>query len=246
MIFRIREARERCGLTQAELASKLNINAVTLSGYETGKHDPKSETLSLIAVICNTTTDFLLGRSEQSFYDALSSEALGFARQYDKLDLEGKSFVGTAIKYAYDRLRTVRPTESTGNASRKSTIQMRVYDNPAAAGAPLYAESDYELLEYSVDDIPTGADYGVRICGKSMEPEIPDGCTAWVRKTERICDGDIVIAWVDGDGTVCKRAVCDGNRIKRLKSINRAYDDITGQSLENLRIYGKVLGYTME
>ena len=53
MTFRIREARERCGLTQAELASKLNINAVTLSGYETGKHVPKSETLSLIAVICN-------------------------------------------------------------------------------------------------------------------------------------------------------------------------------------------------
>ena len=62
MMFRIKEAREAAGMTQAELAEQLGINNVTLSGYETGKHDPKSATLVQIAKICNTTTDFLLGR----------------------------------------------------------------------------------------------------------------------------------------------------------------------------------------
>lgn len=62
MVFRIREARETAGLTQSQLADLLGINNVTLSGYETGKHDPKSETLVKIAKVCNTTTDFLLGR----------------------------------------------------------------------------------------------------------------------------------------------------------------------------------------
>lgn len=62
MIFRIREARESVGMTQNQLADLLGINNVTLSGYETGRHDPKSETLVKIAKICNTTTDFLLGR----------------------------------------------------------------------------------------------------------------------------------------------------------------------------------------
>lgn len=65
MIFRIREARESAGMTQAELAELLGINNVTLSGYETGKHDPKSATLVQIAKICHTTTDFLLGREEK-------------------------------------------------------------------------------------------------------------------------------------------------------------------------------------
>lgn len=65
MMFRIREARESAGMTQAELAELLGINNVTLSGYETGKHDPKSATLVQIAKICHTTTDFLLGREER-------------------------------------------------------------------------------------------------------------------------------------------------------------------------------------
>lgn len=66
MTFRIREAREAAGMTQSELAALLGINNVTLSGYETGKHDPKSATLVQIAKICNTTTDFLLGREQRS------------------------------------------------------------------------------------------------------------------------------------------------------------------------------------
>ena len=69
MIFRIREAREAAGMTQAELAALLGINNVTLSGYETGKHDPKSATLVQIAKICNTTTDFLLGREIKATQD---------------------------------------------------------------------------------------------------------------------------------------------------------------------------------
>lgn len=64
MTFKIREARERCGLTQSALAEKLGINGVTLSGYETGKHDPKSDTLVRIAQICGVSVDYLLGREE--------------------------------------------------------------------------------------------------------------------------------------------------------------------------------------
>ena len=64
MKFRIKEARESAGYTQAELAEKLGINAVTLSGYETGKHDPKSEMLVKIALILGVTVDYLLNRND--------------------------------------------------------------------------------------------------------------------------------------------------------------------------------------
>jgi len=46
------------------LAEKLGINGVTLSGYENGKHDPKSDTLVKIAQICDVTVDYLLGREQ--------------------------------------------------------------------------------------------------------------------------------------------------------------------------------------
>lgn len=67
MYFRIKEARKAAKLTQRELAERLGIKISTLSGYELGAHDPKSNTLAEIAAICNTTVDFLLGidRSDQ-------------------------------------------------------------------------------------------------------------------------------------------------------------------------------------
>lgn len=59
--LRIKEARVKAGLTQRELAEQLGVALTTLSGYETGRSDPKTEYLIPISRICNTTVDFLLG-----------------------------------------------------------------------------------------------------------------------------------------------------------------------------------------
>ena len=61
MKFRIKEARISANLTQEQLAKKLGISNTTLSGYEVGAHDPKSNLLVSIAQICNTSVDYLLG-----------------------------------------------------------------------------------------------------------------------------------------------------------------------------------------
>lgn len=61
MEFKIREAREAANLSQRELAKLLGIAPATLHGYETGKHDPKSDLLVQIARFCRTSVDFLLG-----------------------------------------------------------------------------------------------------------------------------------------------------------------------------------------
>lgn len=62
MIFRIKEARQLAKLTQKELAARIGVSAGTLSDYENGNHDPKSDYLSKIADECGVTVDFLLGR----------------------------------------------------------------------------------------------------------------------------------------------------------------------------------------
>ena len=61
MKFYIKEARERVGLSQKELAALLDIKPTTFNGYETGAHDPKSDILVKIAKQCNTSVDYLLG-----------------------------------------------------------------------------------------------------------------------------------------------------------------------------------------
>lgn len=102
-MFRIREAREQCGLTQAALAEQLGINGVTLSGYETGKHDPKSDTLVKIAQICNVTVDYLLARDSENKKQNdkdISSEALKVAMIYERLNSTGKSLLEAAAAFA--------------------------------------------------------------------------------------------------------------------------------------------------
>lgn len=64
MESRIVLARKKANLSQIELAEKMEIHPSTLNGYEKGKHDPKSDGLISIATICNVTTDYLLGISD--------------------------------------------------------------------------------------------------------------------------------------------------------------------------------------
>lgn len=61
MEFRIREAREKAGYSQKELAQIIGVAQNTFHGYESGKHDPKSDLLIKIAQACDVTVDFLLG-----------------------------------------------------------------------------------------------------------------------------------------------------------------------------------------
>ena len=80
MYNRIKEARRAAHLTQKQLAEKLGVKVSTLSGYEIGAHDPKSNNLAKIAQIWNTTVDWLLG------IDASESPTANKPRLIDGLD----------------------------------------------------------------------------------------------------------------------------------------------------------------
>ena len=61
MDFQIKEARERAGYSQKELAQIIGVAQNTFHGFESGKHDPKSDLLIKIASACGVSVDFLLG-----------------------------------------------------------------------------------------------------------------------------------------------------------------------------------------
>ncbi|MGP4063068.1 helix-turn-helix domain-containing protein [Halobacillus sp. H74] len=64
MIFskRMKEMRKKCGLTMDSLAEKLGLRGKsTIAGYENGSRHPSQEKLKEIAIIFNTSTDYLLG-----------------------------------------------------------------------------------------------------------------------------------------------------------------------------------------
>lgn len=67
MMLHIKEIRKKQGLTQYDLADKLQTTQQRISSYENGKREPDLVTLSQIADILNVSTDTLLGRQQNSF-----------------------------------------------------------------------------------------------------------------------------------------------------------------------------------
>lgn len=107
---RLKELREHKGLTQKDLASKLNLTQSTIAYYESGKKLPTVDTLLSLAKYFNVSTDFLLGLSkvqrfsetavqgnlnESPNYQAipLTGEHRKIIRYFDRLNNENKEFI---------------------------------------------------------------------------------------------------------------------------------------------------------
>lgn len=63
---RIKKLRLDMGISQQALGDLLGVTKVSVCGYENGTRTPSLETFNLLANIFNTTTDYLLGRSDES------------------------------------------------------------------------------------------------------------------------------------------------------------------------------------
>ncbi|MHC2452861.1 transcriptional regulator with XRE-family HTH domain [Bacillus altitudinis] len=61
---RLKSVRKNRGLTQEELAKRVKTTKGTISNYENGHSTPSNEMLKDLADALNTTTDYLLGRTE--------------------------------------------------------------------------------------------------------------------------------------------------------------------------------------
>lgn len=61
---RLKALRKAKDLTQKELADKISVTHVSISGYENGNRTPDTETLQALADFFDVTTDYLLGRSD--------------------------------------------------------------------------------------------------------------------------------------------------------------------------------------
>ena len=63
-MFRLKELREKRGISQVRLAIELNLNQNSISRYESGAREADYATLITIADYFNVSLDYLLGRTE--------------------------------------------------------------------------------------------------------------------------------------------------------------------------------------
>lgn len=66
---KLRRLRLQAGLTQAELAKRLNVTKAVVSYYENQERSPSPDVLIKIATIFHVTTDYLLGLSYRKMLD---------------------------------------------------------------------------------------------------------------------------------------------------------------------------------
>ena len=77
---RIKDLRKKAGYSQAQLCLKIGAEPNTISRWETNKIEASHSYLVKLADALNTTTDYLLGRQENSENEKLSGDDISMQR----------------------------------------------------------------------------------------------------------------------------------------------------------------------
>ena len=236
-------------MTQKTLAETIGIGQPAISGFCNGTIKPTQRTINDICNALNINESWLrdgLGEMERQTPEAVTA---AIAKEYGLKPYAARlvGAVAQSVKVLTDdQLRTLVERliaeMQDEPESEPLMVELKLYNDAAAAGDPLYGESDSEQVEFPADTVPDGTDYAVKVSGESMMPEINDGDIVFVNKKCEIAEKNIVIAWIDGEGTVCKRAHFQDGQLSELESVNPAYPNITGDRLKNVRVYGVVVG----
>jgi len=239
---RLRSRREELGISRAQLASALGVSVSAIGNYETGVSSPKEEVLLRLFDCLQVEPNALYRDSFRGGRDVLSESERTLLKKYRSLPTVGRETVRSMV----EALCTYRDeVDRTGTEEEPRMIPL--YFSPAAAGyaAPVFGE-EYEYIPV-VGDIPTAAEFAVRIQGDSMEPRIGDGSVVYVNR-DPLQAGDVGIFCVDGE-MVCKQYYRDLIGTVYLFSLNRRRADadvvLTNRSGRSLVCFGRVMMHSL-
>jgi len=256
-------------MTQDEFSKKIGMARNSVGKYEIGINKP---TNSVIVSICrefNVNEDWLRYGKGEMFRDIPTEEIDKLAERYGLPDTAKKivkTFVELEEKEMNAILNFVEKLKSADDEMSATTYpapieinvlennfnkdieieDMQVYEEyPVSAGVGYYLGDDvgYEIKPFPKDEIPKNTDYGIRVKGDSMEPEIANGSIVWVREQIAIDDGQIGIFILEGEA-LCKKLFIN-KKMKRVElvSLNPNYKNITVSEEDDFKTVGLVLNY---
>ena len=210
--------REKVGLSQKELAQKLNTTSSRISNWEQGSNCPTIDILFEVCRVLNVSINDIYGVYPDSEM-TLSYDEQECIKKYRFISEHSPEGIET-INYILDREYKI------ADQLRKTT---EYNAEPAAHIYPYLGKIACAGTGFYFDDIPTdtieapyveGADFIIGVSGESMEPDYHDGEKLYVRKVEYLRNGDIGIFTI-GNQCFLKELGEDG-----LISRNKNYDDI--------------------
>ena len=202
----------------------VNFNKGKLSKWENGREEPKLSSVKILADYFETTVDSLVnGKLEAPILSV-----------YNKLHEPRQKKV---LTFAQDQL-----DEQEGRVEEKILSYYTLICNGAvSAGTGEWLEDEYkEEITISADKVPSSPyDLVLRVNGDSMEPLFQNHEYIFVRKTTEIRNGQIGVFIVDNEAYL-KKAYIEKDHL-RLVSLNKAYDDLLFNSLNDIKVVGVVV-----
>lgn len=248
---RIRELRLKNGYEQMDIALKLGYKSdTTISKWESGASLPTGKKLPLLALMLNTSTDYILfGETPTTPPDAKNDTIQAINDTAVQLHPERQENV---LEYATEQLEEQKKTtreiqEEPAEYNSDKIVSFDEYrkkvpeivDFAASAGTGVCQEDNLgmEVMFYE-DELAEDYDSIGIVMGSSMEPVLKNGDYIFVKVTTDIPNGAISIWQVNGENYVKKFR---NNRRPYLESLNPEYDDIDLDEDDNIRPLGVVV-----
>ena len=217
---KLKQLREKTGISRKELAQILGLSVSAISNYENDLRKPDTDDIwRKIADYFGVSVDWLM-KTDDTLYPEIIASSTG----------------------SIDDIFPDNTPHKKSSTISTPTVQLPIYGN-VAAGMGAYADND--IIGY--EDIPQEwirgkGDYVLlRVQGDSMYPVFMENDLLLVKCQPIVDNGSYAVVLIDDDSGVVKRVI-RGNGYVELQSVNPMYASrrFVGANMERLRIFGLV------
>ncbi len=232
---KIKDFRKLAGMTQTDLAQRLETTKQTISRYEKGDRKPGQDTLFELTDIFKVSIDDFFPpttptTAPNSLIEQISDKVVQLTEPNQKNVLRYSSEL-------LDKQNTVTDSKNTVSELQATYYTYNYYDQPASAGTGQYLNDvKVETIELPIE---VDADFVVPIYGDSMEPEYHSGDYVFVKLSVDLSDGDIGVFAYNGEAYIKQLRITDQGAY--LHSLNPDYGNIPITADTDFRTIGEVV-----
>ena len=149
---KIKQYREKNKMTQKDIAEILEVEAGTISKYESGMIEPNIESLKRLADTFHVTVDELIKEDEDKF-DVSKINVLEVLREQKEMKLKGNLYHNTQIIFAYNtnHIEGSRLTEDQTRYIYETNTILFERETIASVDDILETANHFKLVDYMLD-----------------------------------------------------------------------------------------------
>lgn len=156
---RLKEARLKAGLTQKQLAEKVNVTNSAIANYETGVSSAKVEVMLKIIEVLQTSPNFLFQDDFENLIDIdmptvdnLSKHEQTHIKKYRSLNNEGQDKINDYIDDLSMNPRYLKISKSTAYTEKEKPVDIKTPSRPliAARSGGVKEITDEQLADFEL------------------------------------------------------------------------------------------------